>query len=691
MKILLSDIATLKSSPAIDDTGLLILACVTIAFIAALVVTIFSNNRARKAAIQTANVTSIMRHALEIGGVSIVKFNMMHRYVKSTFGDLLPKEGVTYEEFMERIHPEDRPVFDRFITHISQQTGDSNEVSFRWNSQTQGQTTIWRNVYATGLAEGLMLPRNVVCTITDETKEMKEQRQEHELTDRYQSIFRKSIAGISFYDKNGVILAANENMAEIFHFQSEHDPYYFGKSIFRRPPFRDTVDPDNLEELNFCTHITIPERGVNSFMEIMFKPVRNGEGMVQNILLVIREITEERDMYLQAKENDRQTREANEKIQNYEAELLYLMENCDMRVWRADFNTHIVTFHKQLSQIEREMTFEEFADLITDGRTESAKNKFSTPDAFFNKPVTYLLQMRPVFHDRSTKEWNLVNSIPLFDKNGHQTGSFGTIRNMTQLIEAQEKLKEETRRANDSARLKSVFMANMTHEIRTPLNAIVGFSDVLSMIESPEDKKEMVRVIMNNCDMLLRLVNDILEVSGMDANAIKLEPVDVDFSLAFNDICETLKQRVQEPGVEFIKDNPYKTFPTYLDPKRIQQVVTNFVTNAVKYTHEGHIKVGYRQEERTIKNKLVAGGLETKQGIYVYCEDTGAGIPKDKQSSVFERFVKLNDYVQGTGLGLSICKAIANRSGGQIGVTSEGEGHGSTFWMWVPCELKQAL
>ena len=110
------------------------------------------------------------------------------------------------------------------------------------------------------------------------------------------------------------------------------------------------------------------------------------------------------------------------------------------------------------------------------------------------------------------------------------------------------------------------------------------------------------------------------------------------------------------------------------------------MTNAVKYTHEGHIKVGYRQEERTLKNKLVAGGKETKQGIYIYCEDTGAGIPQEKQDSVFERFVKLNDYVQGTGLGLSICKAIATRSGGQIGVTSEGEGHGSTFWMWIPCE-----
>ena len=689
MKILLTDIAPLSNSTGTDDTGLLILACVAIAFIAAVVVTIVSNGRARKAALRTENVTSIMRHALDLGGVCVVKFDMRHLHVKNTFGDLLPKDGVAYTEFLQRIHPEDRPAFDKFVTRICRELGGTDEMMLRWDAQVQGDSTIWRNVHVSGIAEGRTLPMNVVCTVTDETKEVRDQLQEHDLSDRYQSIFRRSIAGMSFYDKNGLLIVANENMAEMFHFQGERDPYYFGGSIFRRPPFRDLIDPDNMEEMNFCTHQIIPERGVNCYMEMMFKPVRNSEGAVKNILVVISDVTEERDMYLQAKENDRQTREANEEIQRYEAELQYLLENCDMRVWRADFTTHIVTFHRQLSQIDKQMKFEEFAELITDGRNKSAAAKFADPYTYFCKPVTYLLQMKPVFNENSdAKEWNLVNSIPLFDKNGQQTGSFGTIRNMTPLIEAQEKLKEETRRANDSARLKSVFMANMTHEIRTPLNAIVGFSDVLSMIESPEDKKEMVRVIMNNCDMLLRLVNDILEVSTMDDNAIKMEPVDVDFSQAFNDICETLAQRVQEPGVQFIKDNPYDTFLTYLDPKRIQQVITNFVTNAVKYTHEGHIKVGYRQEERTLKNKLVAGGQETKQGIYIYCEDTGAGIPEEKQASVFERFVKLNDYVQGTGLGLSICKAIANRAGGQIGVMSEGEGHGSTFWMWIPCEKR---
>ena len=126
--------------------------------------------------------------------------------------------------------------------------------------------------------------------------------------------------------------------------------------------------------------------------------------------------------------------------------------------------------------------------------------------------------------------------------------------------------------------------------------------------------------------------------------------------------------------MQFIVDSPFTTFKTFLDMGRVQQVVTNFVTNAVKYTHEGHIKVGYRYEDG---------------GLYIYCEDTGAGIPKEKQARVFDRFVKLNDFVQGTGLGLAICKSIAERCNGKIGIDSEGTGHGSTFWIWIPVTVKK--
>ena len=129
--------------------------------------------------------------------------------------------------------------------------------------------------------------------------------------------------------------------------------------------------------------------------------------------------------------------------------------------------------------------------------------------------------------------------------------------------------------------------------------------------------------------------------------------------------------------MEFQKDNPYEVLLTRLDSDRINQVITNFVTNAVKYTHQGHIRVGYRLEER-----------HDQQGLYAYCEDTGAGIPKDKHTAIFERFVKLNDYVQGTGLGLPICKAIVEKCGGEIGLESE-VGQGSTFWFWIPVDVRE--
>ena len=181
----------------------------------------------------------------------------------------------------------------------------------------------------------------------------------------------------------------------------------------------------------------------------------------------------------------------------------------------------------------------------------------------------------------------------------------------------------------------------------------------------------MMRIIHNNCDMLLRLVNDMLAVSTIDNSGMQMNVAELDFAKAFDDACQSLAQRVTEPAVEFITDNPYETLRTRLDRERIVQVMTNFVTNAVKYTSQGHIKVGCHIE---------------RGGLRIYCEDTGAGIPKEDCKRIFERFVKLNDYVQGTGLGLSICKVIANSCNGDIGVDSEVD-KGSTFWFWMPCEL----
>jgi signal transduction histidine kinase len=459
-------------------------------------------------------------------------------------------------------------------------------------------------------------------------------------------------------------------MRELCHFDSDdYDSYFSNTNLFDATPFHENVDRNNVEEFWVCSKNDYND--LHIYLEIRLHPIHDENGKLIYIAIAIRDISEERELYLQSKLNDEQIKKANEDIQRYEMELQYMMEAIDMRAWRVDYLEKKVQFMKGLSEIEKELTFDEYITyFIGDDQLDVAK-KLAEPELYFTTPMSILRNMRPLFHSTDEVQWNQINSLPIFNDEGKLIGAFGLIRNMTRFYKAQELLKQETQRAIESGRLKSVFLANMTHEIRTPLNAIVGFSDLLQMMTTAEEKKEIIHVIHNNCDMLLRLINDIMAISSMDANGLIMKPADVDFAKAFNDICQTLAQRVENPNVQFIKENPYQTLQTRLDMGRITQVITNFVTNAVKYTQNGHIKVGYRIQDN---------------GIYMYCEDTGTGIPKEKCPQVFERFVKLNDYVQGTGLGLSICKAIAERCNGKIGVDSE-VGQGSTFWMWIPCVI----
>ena len=646
-----------------------VMAIVTLVFVASVIIAIIASRTFYRKAARAGNVSRLIRHTMEHEQTVVMRIKTTAKRIVVLQGESMPEKEFAIGKYLEQVHPDDRKGFTDFISRISQGHLKTGEFHFRRMSTDDADNSTWCYIHNIAIRKGRAVPYDVICTLYDETTDMLEQQREEDLSRRYRSIFERSVVGLAIYDDKGMLLAANENMRQIMHFESETDQFFAPISLFERHPFRDIIRSGENTELHFCTRLVIPERNIHTYLELQLKPLLDNQGQVLHYTLTIQDITDERDFYLKNRQNDEEIRKANEKIRRYETELQYLMDRCDMRVWKVTFSNQEVKLYKSLNSYERRLTIPELRHFFLDN-VENIEERFANPKKYFNRPASMVRRMRSIFHNTDEVQWNVIDSIPIFDKEGQLEGCFGTIRNITPLIQAQEMLKEETRRANDSARLKSVFMANMTHEIRTPLNSIVGFSDLLPMIESPEDKKEMMRVIMNNCDMLLRLINDILEISTTDGSAIVITPEEVDWAHIFDDLCESLQQRVQEPGVEFIKDNPFTTLTLTVDQRRIQQVITNFVTNAVKYTHEGHIRVGYN--------------IENEQTLYVYCEDTGAGIPKEKQAVIFNRFVKLNDYVQGTGLGLSICKTIATRYGGQIGVDSEGEGHGSTFWLRVP-------
>ena len=668
-------ILTIQNSTSVDSVSLTITLLTFIAFIIGWVVNRISILRIRKNSEQVKDLSAIMQHTLNTSNNYVLKLSFQDRHAHNMHGNFLPEEGMSYEESLAYIHPDDRHLYIEALQRLIK--GDkTSECLIRWDWSLKAHKEEWHWMRDIGIAEysnpALKIPTNFFCTLTDETERILREQQELEMTDRYRKIFDQSLVGLAFYDKEGKLIAANKKMREILNFQTEHDPYYFNSTIYDMPTFREVLYDRQAQDLYFCTKSVIIERGVNCYTEMRLHPVSDEKGELFFITFSIRDITQERDLYLENKRNEARIRLQNEAIERYENELQYLMEHCDMRFFRININERICTFYKSMSSPELRLDFDELIDHFVDSPFKQGLREYET---YFSVQRTDLTHMRSFFNDKKELQWNFIESVPFFDENGMMMGTYGVVRNVTNLIEKQERLKEETERANQSGLRKSTFMANMTHEIRTPLNAIVGFSDVLPMMSTTEEKQEIIRVIMNNCDMLLRLVNDILAVSSLETEGIEITARKVDFAKVFTDVSTILAQRVQNPEVKFISENPYDSFVTVIDSGRMQQVVTNFVTNAVKYTQQGHIKIGYEYQQR-----------EGRNGIYMYCEDTGAGIPKEDQAKVFERFVKLNDYVQGTGLGLSICKAIANSCQGDIGLTSEGEGTGSTFWIWIPCE-----
>lgn len=230
------------------------------------------------------------------------------------------------------------------------------------------------------------------------------------------------------------------------------------------------------------------------------------------------------------------------------------------------------------------------------------------------------------------------------------------------LIQAKEK-------AEESNRLKSAFLANMSHEIRTPLNAIIGFSSLLSDTDDKNEKQEYDRIIGKNNELLLQLINDILDLSKIEAGTLEFTFAPVDINVMLENLEQSFRLKMKDNPVElrFAERMEYCVITT--DYNRIVQVITNFLTNAVKFTPQGSITVGYH--------------LENKEKIRFYVTDTGCGIPPEQQKKIFGRFVKLNNFSQGTGLGLAICEMIVTRLQGKIGVESS-PGQGATFWFTLP-------
>ena len=624
---------------------------------------------------RSTELNDMMYKALHMGNFNVMEYDIKNDRMTNRYGNILPKAGMSLAEYTRRMHPDQQAEFTQKMKRLIEGRERHFELNKRWNKGTDDAPD-WLNFQGHAISELAAdgHPEYIVNAIHDVTQDMEEDKAGRELVRKYERLSNIPFIAMSFYSKEGWLMDLNDSMKELCGMDDpETKRFWESVCMFDVPLFRNVYSPDNRNDLLVCQHMDYPEMGIDRYIEFNILPLFNADGEIANYFITTLDVTDDRtrDHLKHLQDKDIQLMQA--EIENRKQRLNYLLKNSQRFLWHSDIENRMLYFYRQLGEPEISMDFDTYLSYLAEedrhrtleilNSQEMLNNDFHGDIYHFNHSTT-----------GPEEGWFEISGKPIRNKDGKVTGHFGVSIDITNFMKARKELEIVTKQASESVRMKSGFMASMTHELRTPLNAIVGFTSVLSAFADSPERAEYVRIIRNSSDMLQRLINDIIDASSLTDGVISIKPEQVDFARMFDDICLTLQQRIEEPKVQFWKDNPYKSFVTTIDPGRIQQVLTNFLTNAVKFTKEGHIRLGYRYQN---------------DGLYLFCEDTGAGIPKDKQQIVFNRFVKLDEFVQGTGMGLAICKSIAESCGGKIGVDSEGAGKGSTFWLWIPC--KQAV
>ena len=483
----------------------------------------------------------------------------------------------------------------------------------------------------------------------------------------FQNIFANIPAGVEIYDKDGYLIDLNNKDLEIFGVVNKSD--VIGVNFFDNPNvpqnIRDRVRNEDLVDfrLNYSFEQAegYYETNRSNAIELYSKVSKlyDNEGNFSGYILISIDNTERID--------------AMNRIRDFEN--FFLMISDYAKVGYAKLNLlnrkgyAIKQWYKNLGE-EEDTLLDEVVGVYTQMHPEDRKRFLDFYDEVRDGKRRHFQGEMRIRRPGTKNEWNWVSSnvmVTNYKPEENEIEIIGINYDITELKETEAELIQARDKAEMMDRLKSAFLANMSHEIRTPLNAIVGFSDLLVETEELAERQEYIKIVRENNDLLLQLISDILDLSKIEAGTFEFTNGDVDVNLLCEDIVRSMGMKAKEE-VELVFDDHLPVCHVISDRNRIHQVISNFVNNAMKFTSEGSIHVGY---------KLKDGELE------FYVEDTGIGIEKEQLPHIFERFVKLNSFVHGTGLGLSICQSIVEQLGGRIGVDSE-KGKGSRFWFTIP-------
>ncbi len=509
-------------------------------------------------------------------------------------------------------------------------------------------------------------PDEAVVLFLDTTETIDARKALDKSEELLRNVFANIPVGIEIYDKDGFLIDLNKRDMEMFGIRRED---ILGRNIFDNPHVTDEIKNqlhtvDDLEvrlEYRFDVANEFCPTDLGGVLELTSKTRRlyDKKGNFNGWVMIIIDNTERLN-------NVR-------KLQDFEKLFELVSDFAKVGYAKLNFVNRegyaIKQWYKNMGE-EDDIPLSEVVGVYRKVHPDDRQELLAFfPEALSGRQTAFRKEVR-VLQPGQTDVWNWVNVHIVVTELNPEAGIMeivGINFDVTELKKMQDNLLEAKNKAEEADRLKSAFVANMSHEIRTPLNAIVGFSSLLMDTEDAEERREYVKLVEENNDLLLQLISDILDLSKIEAGMLDLTYSMVNIRGLCDDIVRAFQLKVPD-GVRLYCDPDTQDIDLFTDRNRVHQVISNFVNNAVKFTSRGSIRVAYEIYDKNIR---------------VSVTDTGIGICPENVLRVFDRFVKLNGFVQGTGLGLPICKNIIEQMGGTIGVDSE-QGKGSRFWFILP-------
>lgn len=481
------------------------------------------------------------------------------------------------------------------------------------------------------------------------------------------NIYKNLPVGIELYNKEGVLVDLNDKELDLFHVDSKEE--LLGINIFENPVFPEEMKERlrNNEDADFTFRYDFSKLGE-------YYSNNKAEGTIDLVTKVTTLYDENHNPvnYLLINADKTETTVAYNKIQEFEG--FFELIGDYAKVGYAHFNILSKQGHAQKSWYKN----------IGEESGTPLSEIIGTYKSFHPDDRDLILQFFEEVQKGNADK--LSHKIRVFRENGECTWTHVNLfvrkyapqdkvielisinYDITDLKQIEEMLVNERDRAEASDRLKSAFLANMSHEIRTPLNAIVGFSSLLASAENVVEKELYNSLISHNNELLLNLINDIIDLSKIEAGYLELHQNWFNLTELLDE-CVAEYARLLPSGVELLTSYPEHDALVELDKLRIKQILNNFLSNALKNTIRGYVEVFYEIDKHCVR---------------IGVKDTGRGIPQNMLEKIFERFEKVDSFAQGVGLGLSICKSIVDKMNGRIQVYSQ-LGLGTTFIAELPC------